>query len=62
MYNGDNEEGEAVHSDDGFSGSNLPSDILATEGKLFIRFTSDATETDLGFKASFSIGEKTISY
>ena len=61
VYKGDNEEGEAVHSGEGFSGSTLPDDILAAEGKLFIRFTSDAAEADEGFKASFSIGEKTIS-
>ncbi|XP_050390263.2 CUB and sushi domain-containing protein 1 [Patella vulgata] len=52
VYRGMNESGILV---DTFKGDVVPSNILAANGMLFLKFEADGTGTEKGFRATFSV-------
>ena len=46
--------GAQLHPDEGFTGSELPQEIVSANGEMQIRFVSDSLESGKGFSAVFS--------
>ena len=51
VYDGDSAEAPEIAS---LSGSDLPSPIAATSGKMFVIFTSDSSDAEKGFSAAYT--------
>ena len=46
--------GAQLHPDEGFTGTEVPEEIVSANGEMQIRFVSGATESARGFSAVFS--------
>ncbi|XP_071094759.1 uncharacterized protein [Haliotis cracherodii] len=56
VYEGNNEFGTPVHSGSGFTGSGSPGQVSTEGGRLYVRLSTSATGTDVGFTADFTAG------
>lgn len=61
IYDGMDETGTPLHTGSGFTGTALPGTIVASTGKMFIRFMSNSAGTMTGFAATWTSVGKTFN-
>ena len=52
IYDGDSENAPMIAE---LTGDELPSEVTASSGKMFVKMTSDDSERDQGFEASYTV-------